>query len=84
MTYEVADNDLAISLNGWAGWSLDGILWTARSLCNTADWSSWGGWLASSAWAVAAAATASSAGGAGVGHDLVQRLVDLGRHVALS
>lgn len=85
VTYQVADNDLAISLDGWAGWSLDGILWAARSLCDTADWGSWGGWLASSACAATAAATASSStSGTGVGHDLVQRLVDLGRHIDLS
>ena len=84
VTYQVANSNLAISLEGWASWSsLDGALSSASSLSDTADWGSWGGWLASTARAGVAAASTSSTDGSGVGHDLVQRLVDLGRQVVL-
>lgn len=80
MTYQVADNDLAVSLGGWAGRSgLDGTLSSASRLCDTTDRGSRSGWLASTA--ATAVAVATLAGGAGVGHDLVQRLVNLGRHI---
>ena len=83
MTYQVADNNLAVSLGSWAGRSgLDGTLNSASRLGNTTNWSSWSGWLASTT--AAAVAVATLAGCASVGHDLVQRLVDLGRHFDVS
>ena len=79
MTYQVADNNLAVSLGSWASWSgLDGTLNSASRLGNTTNWSSWSGWLASTT--TAAVAVSTLAGGTSVGHDLVKRLVDLGRH----
>ena len=82
MTYQVADNNLAVSLSSWAGWSgLNRTLSSASRLGDTTDWGSWSCWLASTT--AAAVAVTTLAGGASVGHDLVKRLVDLGRHIDL-
>lgn len=79
MAYQVANNNLAVSLCGWAGWCFHGALCATGRLGDTSNWGSWGVWLAAGASAWSSATTA-SARAWGVGHDLVKGLINLGRH----
>lgn len=81
IAWEVAGNDLGSALSSWSGWgdTLDDGLCGTGGLSDTSSWSSGGSWLAV-AWA-AATLGASVASRASVGHDLIEGLIDLGRHL---